>query len=212
MASINFELPAAVHHAFAAFIEDKSLLALSLAFSNDEFQPLPLVHLRDPIVSFQNALNELDNVLNPRVPLYLLLRRDDSLIAITYVPYLAKEEQRAVFLNHRQELVRQLGEKYFSMSLICKEIGEITDARSWEERDKHMHDTCEQADNHEICEAPGTHTGVRDVGYKQNKCRLCDRRMKNKITPEALDALKTLDQPGATVQIVRYPFPLSLPQ
>ncbi|KAF1847314.1 uncharacterized protein K460DRAFT_426028 [Cucurbitaria berberidis CBS 394.84] len=149
------------------------------------------------------ALNELDNVLNPRVPLYLLLRRNESLVVITYVPYLAKEDQRALFLAHRHELVGQLGEKHFSTSLICKEIGEITDARSWDERDGPgggtVNEASEQAD--ERGAQSTLEGGVKDMGYMKNKCRLCDRRMKNEISPDALQALETLDQSGATVQI-----------
>jgi hypothetical protein len=41
-----------------------------------------------------------------------------------------------------------------------------------------------------------------DLGYKQNKCRLCGRRMKNKIAPEALEGLKSLNTSGTMVQLV----------
>ncbi|KAF2819429.1 hypothetical protein CC86DRAFT_398783 [Ophiobolus disseminans] len=155
-------------------------------------------------LSLKTALNELDAVLSPRTPLYLLLRRNDSLTAITYVPYLAKEDQRSFFLEHRHDLVQRLEKEHFSQSLICKEIGEITDARSWQERDDN--DASNTASgitkntkkcNDESCEG----CAVEDLGYKRNKCRLCDRRMKNKITPEAQDALKTLVNPGAVVQL-----------
>jgi twinfilin-like protein len=74
--------------------------------------------------------------------------------------------------------------------VICKEIGEVTDARSWEERDTEKH----------------LHAGIVliDAGYKKNKCRLCDRRMKNKISPEALEAFTKLEVAGTAVQIVPY--------
>jgi twinfilin-like protein len=94
------------------------------------------------------------------------------------------------------------------MSIICKEMGEITDARSWEERDAEQlakdaevdHASANKHDN------PKHKNGNQiDVGYKKNKCRLCDRRMKNKISPEALAALTQLHTPGAAVQIVGTP-------
>lgn len=128
------------------------------------------------------------------------------MVAITYVPYLAKEQQRSYFLEHRYELVRQLGEGNFSQSLICKEIGEITDARSWEERDGEATAHHKGSKKEHIVEIGKDgcceEDTVKDLGYKRNKCRLCDRRMKNKMTPEALEALSTLHSPGAVVQIV----------
>lgn len=145
-------------------------------------------------------MNELSAILTPRNSLYLIIRWASSTVAITYVPYLAKAEEREFFLKNRHELVHQLGESNFSYSLICKEIGEITDVRSWIERD--TTNTCK----HDQEATPK----VKDLGHRLNKCRLCDRRMQNPIAPEALDALKTLQDPGAVVQIVR-PHAFTLP-
>lgn len=201
------ELSPAAHAAFKAFKTDTSYLALPLIHTNGKLEPLQLLRPDNPSCSFQSALKELDAVLDSHTPLYVILRREQSLFAITYVPYLAKETQREFFLEYRSELVRQLGEEQFSFSLICKEVGEITDARSWEERGDHMRSATSRAECSNDCGAceVASHdsTGVKDLGYKKNKCRLCDRRMKNKISPEALDALKKLDSPGAAIQIVQ---------
>lgn len=88
------------------------------------------------------------------------------------------------------------------MSLICKEIGEVTDVRSWIERDAHQQEN--PIEEHVgVCEAAQEHNKVaKDLGYKKNKCRLCDRRMKNKITDGAFEALSGLDKAGDCVQIV----------
>lgn len=173
------------------FESDESYLALPLMLEKESLSPRDTVHFKDAERSFQKSLSQLDAVLDTRRPAYLLLRRGDSLIAITYVPYLAKESDKATLLEHRFDLVKQLGEAKFSMSLICKEIGEITDPRSWEERDKHI----AGVENLE-------ESGVEDLGHKKNACRLCDRRMKNQITPDAQEALKTLGTSEAAVQIV----------
>ena len=131
--------------------------------------------------------------------MYLIIRRNDLLVLVTFVPYLAKEAQRKAFLENRHELVRQLGAEHFTLSIICKEIAEVTDARSWEERDGVFgkNDECEEKEDpaHDV-------SGVRDLSYQRNKCRLCDRRMKNKITAEASDAFKMLGEPGSLVQMV----------
>lgn len=198
-----------VQDAFTSFNDDKSYLALPFTIAGGEIHSSTLIRPKNTDCSFQNALNELDTVLSPRSPLYLILRRDDSLIAITFIPYLAKESERQTYLENRHELVRLIGENHISLSLICKEIGEITDVRSWVERDEkakldvsaaHGKDAggdCQDLEHGE--------NSVQDIGYKQNKCRLCDRRMKNAISPSALAALKSLSHPGATVQIVRPP-------
>jgi twinfilin-like protein len=185
---------------------EDSLLALPLALADGNLQTLPPVQSTGPFVSFQTALSELEALINPWTPLYLTLRRKGSLIAITFAPYLTKALEREFFLGHRLELVRQLGEANFSQSLICKEVGEITDARSWDERDENStsgvstvtHENEERACEGKYCKG----CRLKDLGYKRNKCRLCDRRMKNKITHEALDALASLSSLGTAVQIV----------
>jgi twinfilin-like protein len=167
-----------------------------------KLKALPAIHVNTPDSLSQTALNQLDAVLDARTSMYLLLRRKGLLMAITYVPFQAKQGQREFLLEHRHDLVRQLGEENFSQSLICKEVGEITDARSWDERDRNdgSHGTDAGVDDGcKVCEDKG---GVKDLGYRRNECRLCDRRMKNKITPEALEALTTLSSPGTTVQCV----------
>ena len=208
------EIPTAVLEAFANFKVDNASLALPLLLTDGALQILPPVRPKDPAGTIQTALNELDAILSPRTPLYLLLRRNDSLIAITYVPYLAKEDLRFFFLEHRHELVEKLGKEHFSQSLICKEIGEVTDARSWTERDNNeaLNASPAYRKEEEGCKAGSCEAcTIKDLGYKRNKCRLCDRRMKNPITSEALDALTTLTHPGAAVQIVRTPRLFTIP-
>jgi twinfilin-like protein len=206
-ADFGVVLPAAVREAFASFAVDASTLALPLTLANGTLQPSPTIRPSESPTSFQAMLNDLNAAINPRTPLYLLLRRNDRLFAITFVPYLAKEGDRTALLKHRQDLVQLLGDKHFSHSLVCKEIGEITDARSWTERDEdespvklapiHVGGTIPC--NDESCK----NCAMKDVGYKRNRCRLCDRRMKNKIAPDATEALQSLKNPGTIVQIVR---------
>lgn len=204
------QLPPSVHEAFASFVADRSTIALPLVLQDGIVQPRPTVHTPESATSFQIALNEVKPVLNPKIPMYLLLRRNKTLVAITFAPYLADATQRQFLLDNRHALVRQLGTEHFSQSLICKEIGEITDARSWNERDlNENHDeTAGHTENGVACkEANCTSCTVNDSGYKRTKCRLCDRRMQNPITPDALDALRTLSPSpsGHLVQIVRCP-------
>lgn len=189
-----------VQGAFSNFISNKSVLALPLALKDSSLHTLPAVYTKGSGVSFQNDLNLLDDTLNPKIPLYLLLRRGDSVSAITFVPFRAPIDERELYLHHRHDLVASFGAEEVKTSLICKEIGEITDARSWVERDTSKDEieaegkTCEDSHDHD--------DKMLDIGYKKNQCRLCDRRMKNKITDEALAALGKLKNEGDCVQIV----------
>jgi twinfilin-like protein len=137
---------------------------------------------------------------------YIILRQNNSLTFIACVPYSAKKHDREFLLENRTNCARQLGGEHFARSLICKEVGEITDARSWEERDAETRLHVHQANVSEECDTHGhsenAKGGIQDVGYMKNKCRLCDRRMKNKISDQASDALTKLHIPGTAVQIV----------
>lgn len=192
-----------------AFQPDASLFALPITFSDTELQSLsPISYPKVLKATFQAALNQLDDVLSPKSALYLLLRRTDSLVAVTYVPYLAKAEQRALFLENRLKLVQKLGSEHFASSIICKEMGEITDARSWDERDDSGRswdsNQNKESSDCETCEKVAVEgQAVKDMGYKKNTCRLCDRRMKNKIEDDALEALVKLNDGGNCVQLVR---------
>lgn len=188
--------------AFTSFRENAKFLALPLIQSDGELKAISPIYSKTPNSLSQTALNELDAVLNARNSIYLLLRRKTRMVAITYIPFQAEQRHREFLLKHRHELVRQLGEEYFSQSLICKESGEVTDARSWDERDVNEESHNRHIGAEDGCGRCEGEDGVKDLGYQRNKCRLCDRRMKNKITPEALKAFRTLDGPGALVQCV----------
>lgn len=206
--NLPVDVPPNVHKAFAGFQSDTRLFALPLTCSDTTLQALPPVAYPEGIDSMTQAtLNQLESVFSPRTSLYLILRRGDSLVVVTFVPYLANADRKKEVLQNRHTLVQALGPEHFSTSIVCKEIGEITDARSWDERDgkgqlpSHEHD----GDTSECTKCyvdDRAKLGVKDLGYKKNKCRLCDRRMKNKIEDGALEALKSLSRGGDCIQIV----------
>ncbi|KAH6625659.1 actin monomer binding protein-like protein [Boeremia exigua] len=204
MTSNPIEIPSAVADAFDSFTLDSSLIALILTLDGNTLHAHPSIRSKGPESPFQSNLSLLDDVLDSKTSLYILLRRGSSIYAITFVPYRAPEDEREKYLRYRHDLVQLLGGEHFEMSLICKEIGEITDARSWVERDAHRQgnrpekctDACEDAHDQSF--------DPKDAGYKKNECRLCDRRMKNKITDEVLGALGKLENEGDCVQIETY--------
>ncbi|KAL5408750.1 hypothetical protein PMIN04_011280 [Paraphaeosphaeria minitans] len=187
------EISTKVTKAFAAFISNTSSFALPLVVIDETLQVLsPLWSPEDSGHTFQQALNQLDTVISTKTPLYLILRYKSSFVATTFVPYAANAELKMLLLDNRQILVEAL------------EIGEITDARSWEERSGKGQswngDHDEHADMYKREDA--TTGGVHDLGHKKNKCRLCDRRMKNNIDDAAVNALRSLAEGGDCVQSV----------
>lgn len=192
-----------VVEAFKCFTSDLSLLALPLSLKGTSIQFSTAIKETISDRSLQNSLSLLDEILNPTSSLYLLLRRSNSIFAVTFVPYRAPQDERKSYLRYRKDLVKLLGESHFESSLVCKEVGEVTDARSWVEREQHHR---QNATSHisDVCDGSNGDPGpiFMDLGHRKNKCRLCDRRMKNKITDGALTALQELDNEGDLLQIV----------
>ncbi|KAF2638563.1 hypothetical protein P280DRAFT_481918 [Massarina eburnea CBS 473.64] len=201
------EYSSTVLEAFSAFISNPSLFALPLTLSENVLQHASAVTYPDKAqYSFQQALNRLDDVLNPRTALYLLLRRNNSLVVVTYTPYRADANAKKFLIDNRSHLINKLGEEHFSTSIICKEIGEIADARSWNERDGEGSAWGDQThEDGAACKfgdaSNAEKTEVRDLGFRKNQCRLCDRRMKNNIDDDALEALTEVKNAGDCVQL-----------
>ncbi|CAI6337360.1 unnamed protein product [Periconia digitata] len=205
-------------------------------------------------LAFQHALNTVEPHLKPRSALYILLRcrrrhppssppstnngtaEERQLVFITYIPYQAPEASTTALLSHRSKILQHLDlaetEQVTGsvLSLVCKEVGEIADIRSWDEREgvgrvsskgigawrKDMSDAEDakkegKGDGDGQVEKGSEEGGreVKNIGFQRNKCRLCDRRMKNQIDDDALTALSTrLVNRGDCVVLVRLFLPL----
>jgi twinfilin-like protein len=206
------EIPPPVKAAYDNFITDPLSFALLLQFSTETLQLLPSnPHTLTFSATFQTSLSQLEGTIDTKTPLYLIIRRSGSgpLTLITYIPYLADTSLKERYLSNRHSLLQTLGEQDFSISVICKEPGDITDLRAWEERDEHLQQPSkhDEHDHNTECETctengdPETSAGPKDIGHIKTKCRLCDRRMKNKTSPSAFEALQILQEPGAFVQL-----------
>lgn len=190
--------------AFKAFQSDESLFALPFRMiDNDIILQSAIIYPSEPGYSFQQCLSLLDPIVDTKNPLYLVVRDERSLVLITYIPYLANNDVKSSYVKVGQSLASVLGKDNFSLSVICKEPGDITDARAWEERDERWsHQEAAAA-----CKSCAGDIGpMKELGHMKTKCRLCDRRMKNGITNEALEMLKKLDIEGSCAQLVSYPF------
>lgn len=129
-------------------------------------------------------------MLHPEVSTYVIVRVDDALVLVTFAPWRALTAP--VFVQNRDRFKQWLGEDHFAFTMICKELSEVTDYRSWEERIT-LYKKSESEENK---------SESKDIGYTRTKCRLCDQRMKNKISQAAVDAFQILGEHGALVQMV----------
>lgn len=125
-----------LQEAFRAFTSNSSLFALPVTIDSERLTPL------DPIPftssSFASSLPSLEQLLQPKTPIYLLLRRDDGkLVAVTYIPSTAPVRSKTLFASTRATLVRELGiEKFEAGTIFVTDAYEVLDTKEWEQRDR----------------------------------------------------------------------------
>ena len=88
--------------------------------------------------SFTSSLSSLQPHLQPKTPIYLLLRKDNgTLVAVTYIPSTSPVRSKTLFASTRATLVRELGtEKFGAGTIFVTEAEEVLDAKEWAQRDR----------------------------------------------------------------------------
>ncbi|OCK73324.1 hypothetical protein K432DRAFT_5032 [Lepidopterella palustris CBS 459.81] len=105
------------------FLSNASSFALPIPIFSGNIIPPPVVacsYFSRP--DFRPCLPLLESVISPETPLYIVLKKDGSLIAITYVPNIAPQQLKAIFTDGRTTPVGGLGVRHFATSPICKDI------------------------------------------------------------------------------------------
>lgn len=103
-------------------------------------KPLDPVPFSSSSGDLRSSLAALSPHLQPKTPIYLLLRKDSSsnsgneLIAITYVPSTAPVRSKTLFASTRASLVRDLGLEKFADTLFVTDPEEVLDSSQWDER------------------------------------------------------------------------------
>ncbi|KAF2497324.1 hypothetical protein BU16DRAFT_525019 [Lophium mytilinum] len=197
----------AAQKAISNFLSNESCFALLIKASSDGLTPLPAItiekHSESDLIS---ALPLLTSYITPKRPLYVIVRERDRLMFITYVPFLAPQDQQKLIMDKRSAVAADLGADNLFYACICKESADILDWRAWESREASLtkFGSPEHMDEHGnrvvVETTPGLPRFV-DLGYTKHQCRLCDRRMKMPITDEAKAALTTLTSRGSIVQL-----------
>ncbi|KAJ5952807.1 uncharacterized protein N7479_011220 [Penicillium vulpinum] len=128
--------------AFASFNSDSSTFCLPVTITAETLTPLaPIPFQGTPSTNaFFSALPQLSSVLQPKTPIYLLLRRPSNasaaaLIALTYIPSNAPVRAKTLFASTRSTLTRELGTEKFASTVFATEEDEILGQDAWRERD-----------------------------------------------------------------------------
>ncbi|CAI7577948.1 unnamed protein product [Penicillium viridicatum] len=128
--------------AFARFNSDSSTFCLPVTITAETLTPLaPISFQGSPSENaFFSALPQLSSVLQPKTPIYLLLRRPSTastaaLIALTYIPSNAPVRAKTLFASTRSTLGRELGTEKFASTVFATEEDEILGQDAWRERD-----------------------------------------------------------------------------
>ncbi|KAJ5650376.1 uncharacterized protein N7484_004099 [Penicillium longicatenatum] len=135
--SVSTEL----HDAFTRFSSDSSLFCLPVTITGESLTPqtaIPFSGFSSSPEDFYTSLPQLSTVLQPKTPIYLLLRRptasSSTLVALTHIPYNAPVRPKMLFASTRSTLVRELGIEKFPLTVFTTEEEEILGKNAWLER------------------------------------------------------------------------------
>ncbi|KAB8253043.1 hypothetical protein BDV35DRAFT_375478 [Aspergillus flavus] len=138
--SVSSEL----HDAFNNFASDSSIFCLPVNITAESLTPLSPIPFSSP-GAFYPSLSQLSSVLQPKTPIYLLLRRPESgsssLVALTYIPSNAPVRAKTLFASTRATLVRELGSEKFASTVFATEEDEVVGQEAWKERDAEKNDS-----------------------------------------------------------------------
>lgn len=204
-----------LHTAFSDFTSTRSLFALPVTIAGESLQPLEAVPWTNN--DFDASLQSLAPHLQPKTPIYLLVRTEgdgDGLVAIMYVPSTAAVRAKMLFASTRATLVRELGLEKFSSELFVTDPEEVLESEQWvarkrrqdggvdvdllsaEERELQSVKRAEEEERHGTQGRDLMGEGGSGVGYlgKREGSGAARNGISMKITDEAKDAIAKLAQ------------------
>ncbi|EFW19602.1 Twinfilin-1, variant 2 [Coccidioides posadasii str. Silveira] len=140
---------AELHDAFKAFLSSpSSLFCLPITIESEQLVPLSPIsfafNANDALDDkpFFESLPFLKDTLQPKTPIYLLLRRfqhedpiESQLVALTYIPSNSGVRAKTIFASTRATVVRELGSEKFFDTVFAVEEEEILSEAAWKERE-----------------------------------------------------------------------------
>lgn len=187
IAQFNDLLQSDSHFGLIATIEKESLVPVNLLTSSSSGGSFA-----------DNVNNLLPPVLTDSDPLYILLKRYDTvpkLTAVTYVPDTAKVRQKMLFASTRLTLVRELGREHFRETIFATTRDELT-PEGFLKHDKHEkleaplteEERSLQGVKNAEAEEGSRGTGTREIHLSQT--------MNMPVQEDALASLKELSAEG----------------
>lgn len=183
---------------FTDLLQNDDHFGLLATIENESLTPVSLLTASSPSASFADNVNALVlPALADAEPIYLLLKRYDTaprLVAVSYIPDIAKVRQKMLFASTRLTLVRELGREHFRDTIYATTRDELT-PEGFEKHDKHeqleapLTEQEKDLEGVKQAEAEGARgTGSRELNLGQ--------RMTMPVLDDALDALKELNPDG----------------
>lgn len=166
--------------------------------------------------AFYSSLPSLKSLLQPKTPLYLLLRRStdpkDGLTFLTYIPYNSPVRSKTLFASTRTTL-REIGGGKLSSQHLAAEEAEVYSEDIWHERfhekglDHDQESTTEERDLDTFKhaeEAKALSMDKRDIGIGGSigQDASGERKPLFSIGEGVEDAMKTLNEEGSLVKLV----------
>ncbi|KAI9375624.1 hypothetical protein BJX61DRAFT_531458 [Aspergillus egyptiacus] len=209
-----------LHDAFASFASDSSLFCLPVTITSESLTPLSPITFSGSGDAFYSSVPQLKSVLEPKTPIYLLIRRSESepssLIALTYIPSNAGVRAKTLFASTRATLVRELGSEKFTETIFATDEEEVVDEKAWRDREAEKNGSSGDGFRREDLmgekereleavrraeEAARSGTPGRDIGIGGTFTRGPSRmRIEMQMDEDAKGALESLQQ-GGLVQV-----------
>lgn len=209
-----------LHDAFATFASDDSIFCLPVTITSESLTPLSPIPFSAGD-AFYPSLSQLSSVLEPKTPIYLLIRQTGSgapsLVALTYIPSNAGVRAKTLFASTRATLVRELGSEKFTETIFATDEDEVVGEKVWREREAEKSGSPETGYSREDLmgekereldavrkaeEAARSGTPGRDIGIGGTFARGPSRmRIEMQVDEDAKGALQGLQQ-GGLVQVV----------
>lgn len=186
---------------FTDLLQNDEHFGLLATIQNEALTPVSLLTASSSSATFADNVNSLvQPALADAEPLYLLLKRYDTaprLVAVSYIPDIAKVRQKMLFASTRLTLVRELGREHFRDTIYATTRDELT-PEGFERHDKHEQleaPLTEQERDLEGVKQAEAAEGARGTGSRELNL---GQRMTMPILDDALAALKELQPDGGS--------------
>lgn len=183
---------------FNTLLSSDSYFGLLINISNETLNPLEL--LSSTSSDFASNLSSLTPHLDPKQPLYILLRRyptSPRLVAVTYIPDTAHVRLKTLFASTRLTLTRELGSEHFRETIFATTAAELT-PEGFRKHDAHTKLEAPLTEEEQSLGAVKRAEMEAGLGSGKKEIHL-SKHFAMPVKQDALDAISELNNGGRTV-------------